>query len=85
MKNFKSELLQSPDDRHISIEGRNSHNSITTHAISYSSKVIIHTVLFYERNQRYWSSTCIFNNTHRVLKFHLENNQFCKNQNILKK
>jgi len=82
---FKSELLHSPDDRKASLEDGNKYPPIIAHAIVHRDRTIIHMVLFHERNQRHWSSTCVLNKQNRIINSYLKNEQFCKNQHILKK
>ena len=84
MKNFKSELLQSPDERQITIEDF-TRKSIVSHALCYNGNTIINLVIFHTRDERHWSSTCVSKKNNRVVKFHLKDDQFCKHQNMLKK
>ena len=82
---FKSELLHSPDDRKVSLEDGNKYSPVIAHAIAYKDRTIIHMVLFHERNQRHWSSTCVLDKQSRIIASYLKNAQFCRNQHILKK
>lgn len=84
-KNFKNELLRNQDDRLLTLEQSSSPESLITHALSYNNHAIIHMVIFHERNKMHWSLPCTGEKPNRILSQYLKENQFCKQQNILKK